>query len=131
MGLVVFPFKRPKAKKQNHKKMTGYADFVFCNTSLSDLHNKGWPEWQQDQKKLDNLELLLTNMRHAVAHGNVKFTGDQRCLKDVVITFENWDIGKLKWSGKRRSLICILPKALPLATRSDRVDPPTPAAEKA
>jgi hypothetical protein len=93
LGLVVFPFERSKEKKPN------YADFGLCNALLSELSNKGWPEWAQNPK-CDTLECLIENMRHAVAHGNVQFSGDERCLKDVEITFENWQNGKRKWSGK-------------------------------
>ena len=103
VGLVIFPFERSKATKKNDKKIKEYGgDFVIPNAALSDLRNEGWPEWQQEKKKLDSLETLLKNMRHAVAHGNVKFSGDQRSLEEVEISFENWHNGKPIWIGKMR-----------------------------
>lgn len=91
LGLIVFPFER--------------LDRSLWRADLSDLAEAGWPRWIEthDSYHPKTLGDLVRVLRHAVAHGNVSFSSEDRHLPDVVIRFVNIAPGgRRQWLGEIR-----------------------------
>ena len=87
LGLVVFPWER---KFQEHVK----------ELRVDDLVKEGWPQWNMTGQPCDTLGDLVGVLRHAVAHGHVKFSSDSRTVDEVLIEFENRPNDPLRhWRG--------------------------------
>jgi hypothetical protein len=75
LGLVVFPWE-------------DQADKAIRGKPLSDLYKSGWPVWDElpPSKRLGQ---LIKRVRDAIAHGNVKFSSDDRDPSNVAILLES------------------------------------------
>ena len=76
LGLVVFPWER------------GFQEQAKA-LRLCDLAAKGWPQWAMTGQPCETLGTLIRVLRHAIAHGNVKFSSDSRIIDEVSVEFEN------------------------------------------
>lgn len=80
LGLVVFPWEHE-------------ADSRIRGTLLGGLVQSGWPEWEETNPS-KGLGQLIHRLRNAIAHGNVRFSSEDREASNVVITFgsmnEDW-----------------------------------------
>lgn len=77
LGLIVFPWER------------GFAEYART-VNLAGLAEKGWPLWEVRGRSCETLGELIRLLRHAVAHGNVRFSSDSRQVHEVVIEFWNY-----------------------------------------
>jgi|SRR5271157_599471 len=77
LGLIVFPWEKH------------FVDAIEENR-LDDLTNKPWPKWTTTKGTSDTLGQLVENLRHFVAHGNMRFSSDSRQLDEVNIEVENY-----------------------------------------
>lgn len=73
LGLIVFPWEHN-------------ADRKIRGVTLSTLHESGWPMWTETIPS-KGLGELIKKIRNAIAHGNVKFSSDDREASNVVVTF--------------------------------------------
>ncbi len=90
LGLIVFPLEK------------NFVDSIRTNR-LVDLQKHGWPEWTVTHGSSETLGELIKNLRHSVAHGNIRFSSESRNSDEVDIEVENYQppqYKQLKWSAK-------------------------------
>lgn len=73
--------------------------------AMADLNAQGWPQWDisPGSKPTPTLGDLLEQIRHAVAHGHMEFSSDERAMADVDIILTNdYQRGKTRhyWRGR-------------------------------
>ena len=81
LAIIVFPWQRG-------------ALVAVKNKRLPIAVMEGWPPFRMSGPRIDANDVksigdLITQLRHAVAHGHVYFDSDSRVPSDVTITFEN------------------------------------------
>ena len=73
LGLIVFPWE-------------GKADKAIRAKLLADLYKSGWPVWDEAPPS-KGLGQLIHGLRNGIAHGNVRFSSDDRAASEVVVVF--------------------------------------------
>ena len=81
LAIVVFPWQRDAFAAVKKKRLPVAA-------------KEGWPSFQMSGPRNDANEVktigdLVTQLRHALAHGHVRFHSDARNPADVIVVFEN------------------------------------------
>lgn len=97
LGIIVFPWERDAFNAVKKRR-------------LASVELKDWPSWEMDgplaqQNRIKTVGHLIEQVRHAVAHGHVRFDSDSRQPNAVTVTFENrGKQGNLaQWSGRIRA----------------------------
>jgi hypothetical protein len=86
LGLIVLPLETDKSR--------------VPETPLSELDVLGWPRLTEGGDEPDSLHGLVTNLRHAVAHANVKFVaGTDRQINSVKM-WNEYPPGNVRWRGR-------------------------------
>ena len=96
LALIVFPWERSALHAVKNKRLAAAA-------------KEGWPSFKMSGPRVDANQIktvgdLVEQIRHAVAHGHVRFDSDSRVPSDVTITFENTRSRKQppEWKGQVR-----------------------------
>ncbi|MEO5323458.1 HEPN family nuclease [Mesorhizobium sp. CC13] len=91
LGLLIFPYE--------HLKRGGISQIDAID--LSELQRNGWPAWDFRIGSCENLGELCYHIRNSLSHRRVYFSGDERELKQVRVTFsdrpknapvDNWSV---------------------------------------
>ena len=86
LGVIVFPVQKVKESK--------FA--AFNELSLQDLQQAGWPAWQYQVGTSADLGHLLLRLRNAISHRRIVFSGEERELNAVKVTFSDRQQGAVK-----------------------------------
>lgn len=76
LGLVVFPWEANFVKR-------------IQSTSLHELSEKGWPQWNITAGTCETLGQLIRLLRNGVAHKHIEFSSESRLADRVVLTIWN------------------------------------------
>jgi len=88
LGVVVFPWERTVTEG-------------FDQTPLSALVLQGWPAWKTFGKESKTLGQLVENLRHSIAHGNIRFSSNSRVPAEVTVYVANFPIsGPSTWEAE-------------------------------
>jgi len=95
IAIVVFPWERSALNAVKNKRLPVAA-------------KEGWPSFRMSGPRAVDVKtvgILIEHLRHAVAHGHVRFDSDSRVPSDVTITFENRTSKKrpAEWQGEIRA----------------------------
>jgi hypothetical protein len=94
LGVVVFPWEKQLVLRLGRLR-------------LETLRNQGWPQWDLTVGTCDTLGQLIRKFRHAVAHGNVRFTSESRLLDEVFVEVANFSQPPAKgpptWAARMRA----------------------------
>ena len=90
LGLIVVSWEHKATRAKLRKSLKG--------VKLEDLADKGWPMWDVTGNPPETLYDLIHKLRNAVAHHDLKFTGerDSRLLSEVAITVR----GRSNWQAE-------------------------------
>jgi hypothetical protein len=89
LALIVFPKER----------MTPAAYRRAFAVPLEELERDGWPKWTHLSDRPTRLWELLEHLRHAISHGKVCFSSEDRQYETVRLTFTN-KYGRADWQGE-------------------------------
>jgi hypothetical protein len=97
LAIIVFPWERSALNAVKQKRLPIAA-------------KEGWPSFRMSgpRAKANDIKTigdLIEQLRHAVAHGHVRFDSDSRVPSEVTITFENRPLKKqpAEWQGEIRA----------------------------
>jgi hypothetical protein len=86
LGLIVLPLETDKSR--------------IPATPMTELESLGWPRLTANGDDSDSLHNLVKNLRHAVAHANVRFiAGSDRQINSVKM-WNEYPPGNVRWNGR-------------------------------
>jgi hypothetical protein len=92
LGLIVLPLETEKKQKHNKSRIPA--------TPMTELGSQGWPRLTENGDDHESLHDLVKNLRHAVAHANVKFiAGSDRQITSVEV-WNEYPPGTVVWNGR-------------------------------
>jgi hypothetical protein len=92
LGLIVLPLETEKKNKHSKSRIPA--------TPMTELGSNGWPRLTVNGGDDESLHDLVKNLRHAVAHANVKFiAGSDHQIASVEV-WNEYPRGTVVWNGR-------------------------------